>query len=115
MAVLLPLIVTVVFGVIVACRSWARRRFRLRVESLGEWRGHSFDEVVTVMAAPRAEAELANGSVIAEWSCDGYRVTAMFDARGHCLGITRADLPMLVPPTRIDAQPAMVREYRTSA
>jgi hypothetical protein len=115
MVVLLPLIVTMVFGVIVACRGRARRRFRLRVESLGAWRGHSIDEIVTVMAAPRARAELANGSVIAEWSCDGYRVTAMFDRRGHCLGITGSDLPIAVPPTRIDAEPAMVREFRTSA
>jgi hypothetical protein len=60
-----------------------------RFGALGDLERRTKADVVRVVGAPVARAELAGGGEVLDWQAWGLHVTLMFDARDRCVGITR--------------------------
>jgi hypothetical protein len=60
-----------------------------RLGAIGDLRARTKADVLGAIGAPDARAELASGGEVLDWRVHGMHVTLMFDARGHCVGVTR--------------------------
>lgn len=56
--------------------------------SLGDLRGKTLDEIVSVVGEPNATTALGNGQVLKQWQATGYLIALLFDEKNICLGIS---------------------------
>lgn len=56
--------------------------------SLGDLRGKTLDEIVSVVGEPNATTSLVNGQSLVQWQATGYLIALLFDENNICLGIS---------------------------
>lgn len=56
--------------------------------SLGDLRGKTLDEIVSVVGEPNSTTALGNGQVLVQWQATGYLIALLFDENNICLGIS---------------------------
>lgn len=56
--------------------------------SLGDLRGKTLDEIVSVVGEPNSTTALINNQVLVQWQATGYLIALLFDENNICLGIS---------------------------
>lgn len=56
--------------------------------SLGDLRGKTLDEIVSVVGEPNSTTALGNGQSLVQWQATGYLIALLFDENNICLGIS---------------------------